>query len=89
MAEPFFACPPHESLKSIDVDGITLIYHRNSGATHVVNEPLPEILDALKNKALGIGQLLEALGIAQDDEAEAALQARLNELVASGLIEQR
>ena len=30
-----------------DLDGLTAIYHRSSGMTHIADSPVPEILDAL------------------------------------------
>lgn len=74
--------------KAVTLDGLSAIYHRASGATHVVAEPVPQILAALGSDRLNMAELLVRLGADYDlgDEAEAALTARLDELVALGLV---
>ncbi len=72
----------------VALDGLTALYHRASGATHVVGEPVPEILAALGDEALTIDQLLGRLQGDYDiaDDGGVALSARLDELVALGLV---
>jgi PqqD family protein of HPr-rel-A system len=74
--------------RAVTLDGLSAIYHRTSGATHVVAEPVPQILVALGGDRLTMSELLARLGADYDlgDEAEAALTARLDELVALGLV---
>jgi PqqD family protein of HPr-rel-A system len=74
--------------KAVTLDGLSAIYHRVSGATHVVAEPVPQILAALGGDTLSLAALLARLGSDYDlgDEAEVALTARLDELVTLGLV---
>ena len=68
--------------KSVTLDGLSVIYHRASGATHVVAEPVPQILEALGRDRLTLAELLVRLGADYDlaDDVEDALIARLDEL---------
>jgi PqqD family protein of HPr-rel-A system len=77
--------------KSVALDGLSAIYHRASGATHVVAEPVPQILEALGADTLTLAELLKRLGSDYDlaDDAIEALTARLDELVALGLVVRR
>lgn len=76
--------------KLVPLDGLTALYHRASGATHVIAEPMPEILAALGSDQLTIEALLADLAVRHDvatgDEAKAALLARLEELSALGIV---
>ena len=82
------AAPP-ETLRIVPLDMLTLIYHRASGITHVVDAPVPEILEALGEEALGADALLARLAERFDlaDADAGALAARLDELAAAGLVE--
>lgn len=73
------------------VDLLTAIYHRASGQTHLMASPAPEILDALGQGALDADALLARLRADYDlvDADPAALAARLDELVATGLVERQ
>ena len=75
-------------LKSVMLDGLSAIYHRTSGATHVVAEPVPQIFKAFGNDTLTLAELLTRLGADYDlaDDVEGALIARLDELVSLGLV---
>ncbi len=77
--------------KSVTLDGLSAIYHRASGATHVVAEPVPQILEAFGRDQLTLAELLARLGTDYDlaDDVEDALIARLDELVTLGLVAQR
>lgn len=68
--------------KTVTLDSLTALYHRPSAATHVVAGPIPEILAALGDGPADLDELAEQLGV---DDRE-ALSARLDELVASGLV---
>jgi PqqD family protein of HPr-rel-A system len=77
------------TLRIVPLDALTLIYHRASGITHVVDAPVPEILEALGDNALSIDALLTKLAHEYDllDADPAALAIRLDELAAAGLVE--
>ncbi|MBK8373917.1 MAG: HPr-rel-A system PqqD family peptide chaperone [Sphingomonadales bacterium] len=73
------------------LDGLTLIYHRRSGVTHMVVEPVPQILAAMGEDALTLDQLLTRLSkdfdLGDAVEAKAVLAARIDELVDLGLVD--
>ncbi|MBX9814121.1 MAG: HPr-rel-A system PqqD family peptide chaperone [Sphingomonas sp.] len=75
------------ALRTVALDGLTLVYHRASGITHLLASPAPEILAALAEPRdlAGLAAWLDA----RFDLAggEAALAARLDELIAAGLVE--
>lgn len=77
------------TLRIVPLDALTLIYHRASGITHIVDAPVPEILGALGGEALSVDALLARLGerFELPDADALALAVRLDELVAAGLVE--
>jgi PqqD family protein of HPr-rel-A system len=76
------------TLRIVPLDALTLIYHRASGITHVVDAPIPEILEALA-EPLDVDALLAKLEAEYDllDADPVALAVRLDELAAAGLVE--
>lgn len=84
-----YRAAPSATLRIEPLDALTLIYHRASGITHLVDSPVPELLDLLAGEQLTLDQLLNALTERFDlvDPDAAALAARLDELVASGLVD--
>lgn len=78
-----------ETLRIVPLDALTLVYHRASGITHVVDAPVPEMLEALDRDDLTVDQLLARLSDRYDllDADPAALAIRLDELVEAGLVE--
>jgi len=81
-----YAAEPSDALITVPLDSLTALYHRRSGQTHLVAAPVPEILDALANGPVDLGGLLAVLQIDDDTEARSILQARIDELLASGLV---
>jgi PqqD family protein of HPr-rel-A system len=69
------------------LDAFVAVFHRPSGITHLLVEPAPQILAAL-DAPLTLSALAERLAAtfdrADDDDA---LAARVDELVAAGLVE--
>ena len=72
-------------MRIVPLDSLTAIYHRASGQTHIVAEPVPEILAVLGSGAQDVDGFLEALGLTDDAGTRALLAERLEELVATGL----
>ena len=72
------------------LDAITLIYQRRSGITHMVAEPVPEILAAMAGKAVTaailVAKLSDQFDLGTDEDAEAVVAARLEELAELGLV---
>ncbi len=82
----FLAAHP-ATLRVVALDELTLVYHRASGITHVLAPPAPEILAALA-APMALDDLLARLSVDFDllDGGREALAARLDELVAAGLV---
>ncbi len=76
------------TLRIVPLDALMLIYHRASGITHLVDAPVPEILEALA-EPLSVDALLAWLAAEYDllDGDHMALAVRLDELAAAGLVE--
>lgn len=72
---------------AVPLDGMTALYHRPSGATHLVAAPVPELLEALAEGPADAATLLERLRRRYEvaDGDPAAIAARLDEMVATGL----
>jgi PqqD family protein of HPr-rel-A system len=89
VAEPLYRAAPPAVLRIVALDALTLIYHRASGITHIVDAPVPEILEVLAEEPLTLGELLARLGERFDlaDPDPLALAVRLDELAAAGLVE--
>lgn len=72
------------------LDAMTLIYQRRSGITHIVAEPVPELLEAMGEDALTAAELARRLAVQFDlgaeGDAEAVVAERLDELATLGLV---
>ena len=80
--------PEHE-LRMVALDGLALLYHCPSGMTHIVAPPAPQILEALRLGPADSGEILARMRAWYDlegDEAADAVEARLEELEAAGLV---
>ncbi len=73
------------------LDQMTLIYQRRSGITHIVTEPVPQMLEAMREDMLSADAVLARLAaefeLQSDDEALQTVAARLEELADLGLVE--
>lgn len=87
MSVRYRAAPP-DALVVVPLDALTAIYHRASGQTHLMAAPAPEILAALGGGEMTGEALLDRLRGEYDliDADPAALAARLDELVETGLV---
>ena len=81
-----FAAPPPGACLREDAEGLTLLYHRPSGQTHILIEPAPQILSALAGTALTEAELLAALGADFEVTQADLIGERLAELIAAGLV---
>jgi PqqD family protein of HPr-rel-A system len=83
-----YRAAPAGTLRLVPLDVLTLVYHRSSGITHIVDAPVPEILEELA-APLEVAELLARLSAKYDiaDADPSALTIRLEELVAAGLVE--
>ncbi len=85
-----YRAEPSGALLIRPLDAMTLIYHRASGITHMVTEPVPEILEAMAGDALDAAELATRLSETFDlggaDDAAAIIADRLAELAELGLV---
>jgi PqqD family protein of HPr-rel-A system len=87
-ADLTYRADPPEGLRIVPLDSLTVIYHRASGQTHVVAEPMPEILAAFGEGTADLSDLVTRLGLPETSETRGLLSERLEELVATGLVAQ-
>ena len=84
-----FTTDPEACLAEVALDGLSVLYHRPSGMTHIVAPPAPQILEALRLGPADAGEILARMRAWYDlegDEAADAVEARLDELEAAGLV---
>lgn len=83
-----YRAPKSEGLVIAPLDAFTAVYHRASGITHLLTEPAPQILAILAEGDLSLEALLARLAREYDleDADNAALAARLDELIDAGLV---
>lgn len=86
MTAPRYRAADPATLRIVPLDTLTLVYHRSSGMTHIVDAPVPVLLDAL-DQPLTAEELLARLAERFDLADADALGTRLDELVAAGLVE--
>lgn len=90
-ATAMFIVEPVEQRRQVDLGALVLIYHRRSGATHMVADPVPQILAALDLGAADVATLRLRLAARfdlaeQGAQADAALRDQLAALAALGLV---
>ncbi len=89
---PLFRAEAADALITRPLDAMTLIYQRRSGITHMVAEPIPEILSAMGSEAvtakLLVARLAKNFDLGPQKQAEAIVADRLQELADLGLVEQ-
>lgn len=82
-----YVADPETQLLAVPLDGLVAIYHRPSGMTHVLAPPAPQILALLAGQPASLPGLLERITAEFEIEGGIeALQARLEELAAAGLV---
>ncbi len=84
------AVDPLDLAPPVKLDDFTLIYHRSSGATHLLAEPVPEILAVLAEGPATIagivGRLARDHELGDEGDVAPAITACLGELEALGLV---
>lgn len=88
MPVPLYRGPPADACITIALEPFVAVYDRRSGATHLLAEPAPQLLDMLAAGPLTLADLRVRLAAAFDlpDVSDAALHERLRELVEAGLV---
>ncbi len=88
--EPRYRADPPDAVRSVELEGLTILFHRPSGMTHVLAPPGPQILEMLQGGEADLVELRRRLSdrfeLTGEDEA---LAVRLEELVTAGLVELR
>ena len=86
----FYRAEPADQLLVEPLDAMTLMYQRRSGITHMVAEPVPEILAAMGGEVVTAATLVAMLSdqfdLGASEDAEAVVTARLEELAELGLV---
>jgi len=89
MAASLYAADPPATIRTVELEGLTLLYHRRSGLTHILAPPAPQILAALALGPAGADEIVARIGADFEVKAEdpaMAIAARLAELEAAGLV---
>lgn len=91
MTAPTYRTDYPQHCRTHPIDGLTLVFHRPSGTTHFLDSPVPELLESLRAGPMDARHLTAGLcarlGLPEDEEALAVVEARLAELVAAGLVQ--
>ncbi len=86
MAGPRYIADPADCFRTVAVDGLTAIYHRPSGMTHILAAPAPQLLALLGGNPADLDELQARIGETFELADADALEARLSELEAAGLV---
>ena len=87
--ETVYIADPPEARIAITLETLVAVFHVPSGATHLLASPAPEILAALDEGPADADTILRRLRATHDldaVDAREAIEARLAELEASGLV---
>lgn len=91
MTTPTYSTDFPSNCRTYPIDGMTLLFHRPSGTTHFLDSPVPEMLALLAAAPMDAARLTAALcarlGLGEDEEARAVVEARLAELLGAGLVQ--
>ena len=89
MAGALYIADDASAVRAVPLDGLVALFHAPSGMTHLVAPPAPQILEALgegPGDARAILERIRARYDVDDEEAAGAIEARLAELEAAGLV---
>ena len=89
MTGPLYVADPPDEMRAVELDGLTALYHRPSGLTHILAAPAPQILAVLAGEPGDANDILARLAAEFEPDAEDApgsIGARLAELEAAGLV---
>ena len=89
-SETLFRADPAGGHIVVPLDHFTAIFHRRSGQTHIVSDPVPQIVALLETGPLSASGVFDALAadndLSADGDVIAALTDRLVELETIGLV---
>lgn len=88
MAPARFVADAADRLRRVELDGLTALFHRPSGMTHLLAPPAPQILEVIADDPADAAGIVTRLSDRFEVEGgEEAILARLAELEASGLVQ--
>lgn len=85
MAATRYRAPPVDGLRIVALDDLVAVFHRASGITHLVAQPVPELLEALAGRWLTLDALAAEFERVEGDLN--ALATTLDDLAVAGLVE--
>jgi PqqD family protein of HPr-rel-A system len=89
-AAPVYRADPSDGFRLVALDGLVALFHRRSGTTHIVDDPVPQILHLLGQEPMSVDVVVKRLSETHDiqgeDDIVPALSERLAELEAAGLV---
>ena len=89
MAGPTYLAEAPGQLKAVELDGLTAVFPRRSGLTHLIAAPAPQILEVLGTPG-DLDQiqqrLAERFDLSAEGDARSAIETRLAELETAGLV---
>ena len=86
MAGARYTTDPEECVRSVELDGLSLLFHLPSGMTHIVAPPAPQILEALRLGPADAGEVLARMRAWYDLEGDEAADAVETGLDRVGLV---
>jgi PqqD family protein of HPr-rel-A system len=87
MAGPHYVADRADDVRLVELDGLTALYHRPSGTTHILAAPAPQILAAIADDPATADEILARMAAGFDVDGDRdALLSRLAELEAAGLV---
>ena len=89
MAGLRYIADPSGLIRTVVLEDLSAVYHLPSGMTHLLAPPAPQILAALAGCSRSAEEVLARIAESFDLEADdpsAAMVARLQELIAAGLV---
>ena len=86
MSSRIYRAEPREQLRLEPLDGLTCAFARRSGSTHLLAPPAPQILEALWDGPATREELVHRIAARFELEGAEAIDARLAELEAAGLV---
>ncbi len=87
MSGPRYVADGPDQVRRVELDGLTALFHRPSGMTHLLAAPAPQIFDVIAGKPGDTSEIMARMSERFDLEGgEEAILARLGELEASGLV---
>ncbi len=87
MAGPYYVADRAGDVRVVELDGLTALYHRPSGTTHILAAPAPQILATIADDPATADEILVRMAAGFDVDGDRdALVSRLDELEAAGLV---